>query len=102
MFKVRIKELAKLGVTSVKFLGFISPLLACANCLDSWESVAMGVESLFIGDAAIRQLGDRLSQAQSVRINDNFGYGSIGLRSSEPRIQLDSGSCRYNNVPIQG
>ena len=83
----------------MKRLGFISPLLACVNCLGSWESVAMAVESLFIGSAASWQLGDRLSQAQSARINDNFDYGSIGLHSSEPRTQLDGGRYRYKTVP---
>lgn len=83
----------------MKRLGFISPLLVCANSLGSWKSVAMVVKSLFIGGAAIRRLGDRLSQAQSAGINDNFGYGSIGLHSSEPRTQLDSGRYRYKTVP---
>ncbi|NHC37890.1 hypothetical protein [Scytonema millei] len=87
----------------MKSLGFISPLLACANCLGSWESVAMAVESLFVGGAArFWRLGDRLSQAQSARINDNFGYGSIGLHSSEPLTQLDSGRYRYKTVPSSG
>lgn len=83
----------------MKRLGFISPLLACANCLGSWESVAMAVESLFMGSEAIWRLGDRLRQAQSARINDNFGYGSIELHSLEPRTQLDSGRYRYKAVP---
>lgn len=87
----------------MKRLGFISPLLACANCLGSWESVAMAVESLFMGGAArFWRLGDRLSQAQSAEINDNFGYGSIELHSSEPRTQLDSGRYRYKTVPLSG
>lgn len=84
----------------MKRLGFISPLLVCANYLGSWKSVAMVVESFFIGGAAIWWLGDRLSQAQPGGINDNFGYGSIGLHSSKPRTQLDSGRYRYKNVPI--
>ncbi|PSB41999.1 hypothetical protein C7B79_23850 [Chroococcidiopsis cubana CCALA 043] len=63
----------------------------------------MAVESLFMGGAArFWRLGDRLSQAQSAEINDNFGYGSIELHSSEPRTQLDSGRYRYKTVPLSG
>jgi hypothetical protein len=60
----------------------------------SWESLAAGVEYLFMGDSGQHQ-------RQNAEGNYDFGYISIDTLNRKPQFNVKSGRCRLKHaVPI--
>ncbi|MEH2106563.1 hypothetical protein [Nostoc sp.] len=80
---------------SVKSIYPISTSILCAtNCRASWESAAMEVEYLFMGD------GSR-NHGQITEGNDDYKYLSIIALIAKPQLDEQSGGYRQRNpVPI--
>ncbi|MBH8550801.1 hypothetical protein I8751_00015 [Nostocaceae cyanobacterium CENA357] len=79
---------------SVKSIYPISTFFSATNCRASWESVAVEVESLFMGD------GSR-DHRQIRKVNYDFRYLSIGVLHVKPQLDKRSGKYRRKNtVPI--
>ncbi|MEH2192407.1 MAG: hypothetical protein V7K98_07145 [Nostoc sp.] len=79
---------------SVKPIYPISTSILCpTNCRGSWESAAMGVEYLFMGDGS-RNYG------QITEGNDDFRHLSINGLIAKPQLDQESGGYRQRNVPI--
>jgi hypothetical protein len=76
---------------SVKFVYPISTSLRATNCRANWESAAMGVEYLFMGD------GNR-DHRQITEGNYDFRYISISLLNVKPQIYVRSGGYRLRNT----
>jgi hypothetical protein len=71
---------------SVKPIYPISTSLCATNCRAGWESAAMGVEYLFMGDS-------NRNHGQITEGNDDFKHLSISALIAKP--QLDKGSGGY-------
>jgi hypothetical protein len=79
---------------SVKSVYPISTSLRVANCRFSWESAAVGVEYLFMGD------GSR-NKWQLTEDNHDSQYDNIGVLNAVPKLEQRSGRYRQQNaVPI--
>jgi len=79
---------------SVKSIYPISTSLRATNCRFSWESAAMGVEYLFMGDD---------SQIHGLITEENYDsrYLGIGVLNAKPQLNHISGRYRQENaVPI--
>jgi hypothetical protein len=69
-------------------------ILGATNCRSGWESAAMEVEYLFMGD------GSR-NHGQITESNYDFRHLSINVLIVKPEIDEKSGGYRQNNtVPI--
>jgi hypothetical protein len=79
---------------SVKSIYPISTSLRATNCRVSWESAAVGVEYLFMGD------GSR-NHGQITEGNYDFRDLSIDMLNAKLQLDEESGRYRYGNtVPI--
>ncbi|MEH2410876.1 hypothetical protein [Nostoc sp.] len=79
---------------SVKSIYPISTSLGATNCRAGWESAAMGVEYLFMGD------GSR-NHRQITEGNYDFRCLSISALIAKPQLKEESGGYRQRNtVPI--
>ncbi|MFS0513444.1 hypothetical protein ACEYW6_01715 [Nostoc sp. UIC 10607] len=80
---------------SVKSIYPISTSILCAtNCRAGWESAAMEVEYLFMGDGT-RNYG------QITEGNYDFRHLSISVLIAKPELDQQSGGYRQRNtVPI--
>ncbi|AVH72918.1 hypothetical protein NLP_4506 [Nostoc sp. 'Lobaria pulmonaria (5183) cyanobiont'] len=80
---------------SVKSIYPISTSILCAtNCRTNWESAAMEVEYLFMGD------GSR-NHGQITEGNDDYKYVAISALFAKPQLNQKSGGYRQKNpVPI--
>ncbi|MBN3950359.1 MAG: hypothetical protein V7K14_08365 [Nostoc sp.] len=79
---------------SVKSIYPISRYLCATNCRAGWESAAMGVEYLFMGD------GSR-NHGQITEGNYDFRHLSINALIAKPQLDQKSGGYRQRNtVPI--
>ncbi len=80
---------------SVKPISPISTSILCAtNCRASWESAAMGVEYLFMGDG---------SQNHGQITEGNYDSRHLGISAliAKPELDEQSGGYRQRNtVPI--
>ncbi|WP_410174674.1 hypothetical protein [Nostoc commune] len=69
-------------------------ILYATNCRTRWESAAMEVEYLFMGD------GSR-NHGQITEGNDEYKYLSISALIAKPELDKPSGGYRQRNtVPI--
>ncbi|QLE41479.1 hypothetical protein FD723_14245 [Nostoc sp. C052] len=76
---------------SVKSIYPISTSILCpTNCRASWESAAMEVEYLFMGD------GSR-NHGQITEGNDDYKYLSIIALIAKPQLDEQSGGYRKRN-----
>ncbi|MEH1907570.1 MAG: hypothetical protein V7L05_21140 [Nostoc sp.] len=79
---------------SVKSIYPISISLGATNCRAGWESAAMGLEYLFMGD------GSR-NHGQITEGNYDFRCLSISALIAKPQLDKQSGGYRQRNtVPI--
>nr|WP_322744003.1 hypothetical protein [Nostoc edaphicum] len=80
---------------SVKSIYPISTSILCVtNCRTNWESAAMEVEYLFMGD------GSR-NHGQITEGNDDYKYVGISALIAKPQLNQKSGGYRQRNpVPI--
>ncbi|WP_373527179.1 hypothetical protein [Nostoc sp.] len=79
---------------SVKSIYPISTSLCATNCRGNWESAAMEVEYLFMGDGS-------QNHRQITEGNYDFRYLSISLLIARPQLDEASGGYRQRNtVPI--
>ncbi|MEH2081743.1 MAG: hypothetical protein V7K89_17695 [Nostoc sp.] len=80
---------------SVKSIYPISTSILCAtNCRTNWESAAMEVEYLFMGDGS-------QNHGQFTEGNDDYKYVAISALIAKPQLDQKSGGYRQRNlVPI--
>ncbi|MBW4614893.1 MAG: hypothetical protein KME21_16780 [Desmonostoc vinosum HA7617-LM4] len=69
----------------------ISTSLRAANCRFSWESAAMGVEYLFMGDGSQHY-------GQITEGNNDLRYLNIGVLIAKPQINTESGRYRLRQT----
>nr|WP_081403027.1 hypothetical protein [Scytonema hofmannii] len=73
----------------------ISTFSYAANCRFSWESAAVGVEYLFMGN------NGNPNKLQHVEGDRDSRYASISVLYAAPKLDKESGRYRYQEtVPI--